>query len=60
MIVASAVNSFTTEHPELESKILAVVLYGAGEGKNTGKYTAQTLANCAPGDFVRFRYTIIR
>jgi hypothetical protein len=55
MIIASAAKSFTTEHPELENKVLAVVLYGAGEGKNTGKYAAQTLANCAPGDFVGFQ-----
>ena len=34
-------------------KIVAVVLYGAGDGSSvSATFKQRTLANCAPGDFV--------
>jgi hypothetical protein len=38
---------------ELKGKVVAVVLYGAGDGSGVkdAEYKAKTLANCAPGDF---------
>lgn len=35
---------------ELAKNVVAVVLYGAGEGKETGALAGATLANCAQGD----------
>lgn len=49
-MVASAATKLP---PNLQEKVLAVVLYGAGEGTNLPKSMQQkALANCAPGDFV--------
>jgi pimeloyl-ACP methyl ester carboxylesterase len=40
----------------LTEKVLAMVIYGAGEASNVkGPLKARTLANCAPGDFVSFQ-----
>lgn len=39
--------------PDLAQRVLAVVLYGAGNGTAIqGALKDRTLANCAPGDFV--------
>ena len=36
-----------------QDKVVAVVLYGAGDGSGVAKpYYEKALANCAPGDFV--------
>lgn len=48
MVVTSAVPKIPAA---LQKKVLAIVLYGAGEGTNTGTLQKITLANCAPGDF---------
>ncbi|KAF2420193.1 alpha/beta-hydrolase [Tothia fuscella] len=49
MVVTSATKKLS---PALQAKVLAVVLYGAGEGKNVAEpLLKKTLANCAPGDF---------
>jgi cutinase len=41
---------------DIAPKVVAVVLYGATDGsdQSPSSYKAKTLANCAPGDFVRF------
>jgi len=49
MVVQSAVKQLS---PAQLSKVVAVVLYGAGDGSKVAQSVKQkTLANCAPGDF---------
>jgi pimeloyl-ACP methyl ester carboxylesterase len=48
-VVSMASRNMTAE---LAKNVLAVVLFGAGEGKETGTLGKVTLANCAPGDIV--------
>ena len=50
MVVMSAIPKLPKN---LQDKVVAVVLYGAGDGSAvSGALKAKTLANCAPGDFV--------
>jgi hypothetical protein len=50
MVVSSALRQIPAQ---LRDKVVAVVLYGAGDGSGVAKeYFNKALANCAPGDFV--------
>jgi cutinase len=50
MVVQGALSSIPAD---LKDKIVAIVLYGAGDGSNVAAaYKGKTIANCAPGDFV--------
>lgn len=52
MIMTSAAPKLSAAAAE---KVLAVVLYGAGDGSSvTAAIKKKVLANCAPGDFVSF------
>ena len=42
--------------PELSKNVIAVVLYGAGDGKSVALPPSLVLANCARGDMVSFFY----
>ena len=45
--------------PAAMEKVLAVVLYGAGDGSNVAAgLKTKVLANCAPGDFVSLSHKI--
>jgi hypothetical protein len=50
MVVSSSLSKIPAN---LADKVVAVVLYGAGEGKTLAQPLGKkALANCAPGDFV--------
>jgi hypothetical protein len=50
MVVSGALKQIPAEY---QDKVVAVVLYGAGDGSGVAKaYYDKALANCAPGDFV--------
>jgi hypothetical protein len=50
MVVESSLSGIPAE---LQSKVVAVVTYGAGDGSGIYKaFKEKTLSNCAPGDFV--------
>jgi pimeloyl-ACP methyl ester carboxylesterase len=50
MVVQSALASIPAA---IQSKVVAVILYGAGTGSNVAAtFKPKTLANCAPADFV--------
>jgi pimeloyl-ACP methyl ester carboxylesterase len=52
MVVSGALKQIPAKY---QDKIVAVVLYGAGDGSGVAKdYFNKALANCAPGDFVSF------
>jgi pimeloyl-ACP methyl ester carboxylesterase len=52
MVVLSSLAAIPAE---ISKKVVAVVLYGAGDGSVvTGSFKEKVLANCAPGDFVSF------
>jgi len=49
MVVSGALKQIPAKYHD---KVVAVVLYGAGDGSKTNKaYYDRVLANCAPGDF---------
>jgi Cutinase len=49
MITVQALGKLTS----LADKVVAVVLYGAGDGSGVNAaFKQKTIANCAPGDFV--------
>jgi len=49
MVVQSSLSRIP---PELQSKVVAVALYGAGNGSSVAaSFKDKTIANCAPGDF---------
>lgn len=51
MVIQGALASIPAE---IKDKVVAVVLYGAGDGSSVNAaYKEKTIANCAPGDFVR-------
>jgi hypothetical protein len=53
MVVSGALKQIPAKYKD---KVVAVVLYGAGDGSGVDKaYYDKALANCAPGDFVSFR-----
>jgi hypothetical protein len=50
MVVSGALKQIPAQY---QDKIVAVVLYGAGDGSGVATtYYNKALANCAPGDFV--------
>jgi cutinase len=50
MVISSSLSGIPAA---IVPKIVAVVLYGAGDGSSvSAKFKSKTLANCAPGDFV--------
>jgi cutinase len=50
MVVAQSLAGIPAD---LQSKVVAVVTYGAGDGSGiNAAFKAKTLSNCAPGDFV--------
>jgi cutinase len=52
MVVSGALKQIAAQY---QDKVVAVVLYGAGDGSSVAKaYYGKALANCAPGDFVSF------
>jgi cutinase len=52
MVVSGALKQIAAQY---QDKVVAVVLYGAGDGSGVAKaYYEKALANCAPGDFVSF------
>jgi cutinase len=56
MVVLSAASKLPAN---LAEKVLAMVIYGAGEATNVkGPLKDRTLANCAPGDFVSLKLGI--
>jgi pimeloyl-ACP methyl ester carboxylesterase len=56
MVVTSAAAKLPAN---LASKVLAMVIYGAGEASSVkGPLKERTLANCAPGDFVSLKPVI--
>jgi pimeloyl-ACP methyl ester carboxylesterase len=50
-VVSNAANILKTK-PELADKVLAIVLYGAGDGSTLALPASKVLANCARGDLV--------
>jgi len=49
MVVSGSLKQIPAEH---QDKVVAIILYGAGDGSGVAKtYYNKALANCAPGDF---------
>jgi len=52
MVVQSSLGTIPND---IQPKVVAVVLYGSGDGSMvSSSYKSKTLANCAPGDFACF------